>query len=357
MMNTIQPIVQQIQSSLIEAIKKTSKPISKDKVLLHKGFCNTSNSSLAEAYSHNSIGKKAKALIDLLDFNHPELQAKLPEINKSLEVMVKGVKYYNLSKNSGFMEYVDRKYISKNISSKFIKMIEHPEWDCRFYASSEKRDAVRKKNVSKRIDLKHFLKKNKALLSKNVLIKDYIRFGNSHKSEMDKYQAREQIFNNFGLIALKSAVEKSLSSLKFAAQENHFGFQRMSVCTAVVAACQLLNAKIDANSDLIIDPSFIKGFDAGCNIQHIIQPILHPVHNLNPSDEMKELLSLLDNFPDADNKCIFDNYFVLVPAVKSDIFEHNAKYAFDNKLIKEKRVFPILLGQKEGKCYFISFWN
>ncbi len=357
MMNAIQPIIQQVQSNLIEAIKKTSNSTNKDKVLVHKGFCNTSNSSLTEVYSHDSIGKRAKVLVDLLDFNHPELQTKLPEINKSLEVMVKGVKYYNLVKNSGFMEFVDRKYLSKNISSKFIKMIKHLDWNCRLYASAEKRDAVRKKNVSKRIALNNFLKKNKDLFAKNITIQDYIRFGNSHKSEIDKYQARGQIFNNFGLIALKSAVEKNLSSLKSAAQENHFGFQKMSVSTAAIAACQLLNAKIDANFDLIIDPSFIKGFDAGCVIQHVIQPILHPVHNLNPSDEMKEIISLLDNFPDADNKCIFDSYFVVVPAVKSDIFDHNAKYAFDNKLIKEKRVFPILLGQKEGKCYFISFWN
>jgi len=71
------------------------------------------------------------------------------------------------------------------------------------------------------------------------------------------------------------------------------------------------------------------------------EPRAYPLYELMniASDNMLRLVEHLDSFPCINNKTMFDDYIVLAPGN-----------------IKEK-VQPILLGERDNKCYFICLWR
>ena len=92
------------------------------------------------------------------------------------------------------------------------------------------------------------------------------------------------------------------------------------------------------------------------NVMH--HPILVPYHLLADCvpTRVKDTIDFLEEFPELSDKPIFDHFRVLVPGVrclsstKSQILDTN------KKLIKEKEIVPILLGECDGRHYFICYW-
>ena len=83
-----------------------------------------------------------------------------------------------------------------------------------------------------------------------------------------------------------------------------------------------------------------------------------------------EIISTLDNFPDANGKPIFDHYGIIVPSIQYKLNYINdecnmiqnfsnsidSSKALDKILIKGKHIHPIIIGEKDGKCFFICHW-
>ena len=57
----------------------------------------------------------------------------------------------------------------------------------------------------------------------------------------------------------------------------------------------------------------------------------------------------LEAFPELGGKPVFDHFLVVVPGLDGDM-------AHEKELISEGRIIPVLLGERDGKCYFISYW-
>jgi len=105
------------------------------------------------------------------------------------------------------------------------------------------------------------------------------------------------------------------------------------------------------------------------------EPRVYPLNELQEQapESVKEIIKLVDEFPEADNKPIFDHFGVIVPGVNYPNEDHkrftdkdgeikqydsidDGKKALDIILINAKHITPIIVGEKDGKCYFISYW-
>ena len=112
-------------------------------------------------------------------------------------------------------------------------------------------------------------------------------------------------------------------------------------------------------------------------------PHAYPAHLLMDlaSDSSKKILEHVDNFPHLGNKPLFDHYIVVVPGVRIPIDSKNGDgvdlFSFvskngeaksfsdsfdlqkelDIELIRYKYISPVLLGEREGKCYFLCYFT
>jgi hypothetical protein len=107
------------------------------------------------------------------------------------------------------------------------------------------------------------------------------------------------------------------------------------------------------------------------------EPRVYPLHEFSDilSSNIEKTIELLENFPDAGNKPIFDHFGIIVPgvsypapkqilyrfldeskSVQSYVVREDALKALDKILIKGQYLYAILVGEKDGKCYFISYF-
>ena len=91
-------------------------------------------------------------------------------------------------------------------------------------------------------------------------------------------------------------------------------------------------------------------------------PVVLPLHEVAEKPEkIVEVINRLESFPEAANKPIFDHYIVLVPAFAVvDLGRHGEIKSQDTpdywQLIKKGECVPLLIGEKDGKCYFICYF-
>jgi hypothetical protein len=108
------------------------------------------------------------------------------------------------------------------------------------------------------------------------------------------------------------------------------------------------------------------------------EPRVYPLHELSDiiTEDIQKTISLLEAFPDAGGKPIFDHFGVIVPGVAFPVegdgpfsffdergmlhtytFRHEALKVLDTILIKNGYFYPIIVGERDGKCYFICYWK
>jgi hypothetical protein len=107
------------------------------------------------------------------------------------------------------------------------------------------------------------------------------------------------------------------------------------------------------------------------------EPRVYPLFELwdIAPESVVKTIGLLEEFPDANNKPIFDHFGVIVPGIGLS-YQQNKGYVFldengmaqifpvremalkalDKIMIKGKYLYPIIIGEKDGKCYFICFF-
>ena len=108
------------------------------------------------------------------------------------------------------------------------------------------------------------------------------------------------------------------------------------------------------------------------------EPRIYPMYMFREilTDNIKNILEIWECFPEVNNKPIFDFYGVIVPSLNFPkvsnnkyysfidchglrrVYEDNlqAKYEFDKYMIANKYFRPIIVAEKDHKCYFISYW-
>ena len=92
-------------------------------------------------------------------------------------------------------------------------------------------------------------------------------------------------------------------------------------------------------------------------------------------EQAKKILENCDKLKAYGNNPFFDYYWLAYQAIDTDNLFNGKKWAFndngkisefdtqdqinlclDEKLIQSKITFPLIIGEKDGKSYFVCFW-
>jgi hypothetical protein len=103
--------------------------------------------------------------------------------------------------------------------------------------------------------------------------------------------------------------------------------------------------------------------------------------DLKLPEHVSKVMKWCESCPDIDNKALFDHYWLIVPGPslqvgsqfvdaggKSIVVNPNKKITafndinqasiyLDRSLVDNNFIYPALLGEKDGKCYFITIWG
>jgi hypothetical protein len=75
------------------------------------------------------------------------------------------------------------------------------------------------------------------------------------------------------------------------------------------------------------------------------------------TDTLRKIVTQLDHFPELEGKPLFDRHYLVVPSLKhgAEDLSYATRLAIDEAIINAGCVIPALVGERDGKCYFISY--
>ena len=139
----------------------------------------------------------------------------------------------------------------------------------------------------------------------------YMRNANHLHPLIEEATRQHQRFSEFGLTSMAAEIKSQLSKLiRNFKDDSYYGFNRITMTNASIILSKMHNATFSN------------------------QPLIKPSVKMDSCPaSMDNLVKKLDKWPEALDKPIFDNLWVMVYGV-----------------------INVILGDKDGKVYFISYW-
>jgi len=242
------------------------------------------------------------------------------------------------------------------------------------------RNNLRKQKKTTSIDLRIIWRRGNELWhALPNSLEQYIRFNTLHVNEIEYAERKAARYLELGCKDLYSLIMSDLHDFKIK-QEKYFGFNRITMTNAAVILAKAIGFelfvrntgkpvyKIVAPYDLF--PELTKSGNAFFEYQ----PRAYPFHVLSQHvpEDMRRVVNLIEAFPDAGKKPIFDALWFLVPGLdqpeksqgrwyfhedgKCVKFsnEAEAKMALDLFMIKKNYINPILLGESRREMLFCN---
>jgi hypothetical protein len=203
-------------------------------------------------------------------------------------------------------------------------------------------------------------------------VRNEIPFG----EEITKIQRKVEHLAKMGLVAMAQRPKERLDTFQSASRDRYYGFNRCAISTAAVVLARVhgfemttMNGTTRIRGTNAMKSQFesLNGKDIPTNGM-AYHPRIYSTTSMPVTPErMQKLLAHLESFPDVAGKPLFDHYSVLVPtftrfrpdgAVPTvNGSPLNEIQLSDMKMIEEKMVIPVLLGEADGKLYFIDYWT
>jgi hypothetical protein len=209
---------------------------------------------------------------------------------------------------------------------------------------------------------------------------DFMEFARNKVPYQDKislFENKSLCFKDLGCIFLSRESEEELKLFKSNNLKKYYDFNRIAISSVVVILAKLLGYTISVSDKIIISKVIYKEFVDNVGKNGFLyfdgqkenlnyEPRIYPISYFpKVPDRLVKIINYLDNFPQINFKPIFDNYLIVVadPCPESVpgtfSFENRKKYIseFDNTLLEKGLINPVILGEKDNKCYFLCFWN
>jgi hypothetical protein len=365
------------------------------------------------------MGGQIKRFCETMDFDHPSLSvevrqgfspdsefvATLRELFAFLDrsagldrvaTLLKGT----ISKEKGFQEI--RNFIYKPPS--------------RCLKSAEARMAVRRKKTAKPLVVKEWFQNNqKGWPALSPAFRMYSRLSTRHETEAEQNRARAARLAALGAAQLAGTVTKRNDLFTDVVADRYCGFSKLRLLDAAVMLAKLHGAQYRADFSTLSYPRKVFGHvkfwleagkqfwgrdcsspDADPTLEHgaevdsyippesfTVAPRAYPLHEFAPKPPAatQGVLAAVETHPDAGHKPLFDQFWVVVPGVtvpeesfkfdnwwilrKGDSDTNHEFYreqaeiekALDFYLTEQGGLVPVLLGEKDGRCYFLSMWR
>lgn len=357
------------------------------------------------------IGLKLKSFIQQVDLSHPEIanvfdgiladNQEFSTFCGELLTLANYVKKDNLVLVMPLLSqflYKEHKTLIKRVDVPSVNRI-----NVRFLKTAEEREQIRCSKKMQSIDLQGIYKKGKNFWdSQPNNFSRFLRFDTGYQDEIKKAEKKAKRYEELGCASLAEEVRKTIEIFREHTECSYFGFNRITMTTASIILAKSLNylyTESNNNDTITVDRNIFYNFNPDSPIEYNLymsmasggaaftdrprtpynyEPRVYPYYEFVSiaSDETKNIICHLENFPDVGDKPIFDHFGIIVPGIefplkKSETFtfldktgisqnfdtREKALKALDITLIKDKDIYPIIIGEKDGKCYFISYFQ
>ena len=305
------------------------------------------------------FGRKLRTFAQVVDLEHPDLGKLLGDSAPVLDSAIR------LSQHLAESDYLPLKAeFPKLLPSQIVKdlgTLDDPlrtQQFVRLLKSAEKREEFRRNKKAQSIQFGHMTKKGDMVWNNQPSSFDiYIPNSNAYVAECDKARDKAERYKKLGCDSLYQEMVKGITEYEKQFVDNHYGFHRITMTSAALILAKMHNyvcSEISGLADYTIHKRRLEGYDIYC-------PVVLPLHEakIQPK-KMLEVVKRLENFPEAGRKPIFDHYIVLVPAMAQVAIlrgELKPKPTPDYwQMIEKLEFIPLLMGEKDGKCYFICFY-
>lgn len=353
----------------------------------------TDTTLISEALGN--FGLKLKEFTQAIDLDHPDIN-----------VIYNGVFTPNSSFSITLMEYLDVfKYIKKNnyahltevIHKVYTKLegysilnknIDNPfknQLHIRLVANHMDRVFIRTTKTASRVFLSYLNKKGMEIWEANPSsLVGFERNGTFYEEELKQVEKKIKLYSEHGLSSMAKEISNSLEFYREQIFDKCYGFNRVTLTNICVILAKMLSfsyAIRDKQFRITVPNSFFGEYSKNLKIGMLSSnifwdytPRIYPIYDLFEAIDCKELYDLLERYPEANNKAIFDNYWVLVPSIDINsnqyyednnyIFdENNEKIYYPNEKIRDRildatlikmGLLPyVIIGEKDGKSYFL----
>jgi hypothetical protein len=261
-------------------------------------------------FALGKTGQRLLSFADDIDLTHPDVPRIYGGLFKEGSSFFQSMLEVMLIANFMYKKGLPREYLKTgyNWPKKIIKKIDSPFFNLKHIRLLENRYDRNKLREKKRIVTIRV--KEKQYVPPNFA--KFARFCDPYDEEIATAQERADHYLNMNCQFLYSKMMKDIQNFRIK-RAKHYGFNQITMSAATLALANLLGS----------EP---------------FHPKAYPIHLAGITPEMQDIIEETESFPEAKNKAIFDNFWLIAP---------------DMSIARADS--SVLLGEKDSKCYFIYY--
>lgn len=341
------------------------------------------------------LGKTINDFLSSLDPDHPEtpkfhegMFGDSSHFPKTLEDMIRCLSSARSCGNETAEEIL-RRHSRGYLEERFpeVSKIDTPDrnrCNVRMVSDKGRRDHIRGQKKMQLITMESVCKKGCGHFESHPdNFQRYMRFDKSLESELERLEFKARRYEQIGCMAMAAEMRNTLVPYHDQVRSSHYGFNRITMSVASMILARNVGFKARALSpyhdcDIQVAREYVGDHLLPSDQSELMdyEPAVYPLGDLDGqiTANIKGVVDTLDCFPDAGGKPIFDFFGVIVPSVRVRFQEgyvgfvdeggahrlfqnyHDFKSEFDKFMVRIGLFRPVLVAEKDHKCYFLTHW-
>jgi len=356
--------------------------------------------------SLGQFGKKIKLFLNSVDIDHPDMpncydgffrdDGEFASFFSELVAHARLSAKTNNSMVRGYIgEFAEKHIIDRHKAAIHMDVPENNRCNVRLVRDKSLRGNIRSKKKMQIIDLDSVYKKGVGFyMSHPDNFLSHMRFDLSLESEISKLEVKAKRYMEMGCSSMADEINSSVDCYREYTKQTYFGFNRITMSAASIILAKSLGYEVKVDrcplsgaetyairvgsgyfGGYCFDPSNAENIS---DRHYLYEPKIYPIDDFSDimTDGVRRTIDLLEKFHDAGKKPIFDFFGVIVPSIRFPSVPHEGSYSFLNKdgflsthchlgdcvsdfnrsLVKNNFFKPIIVAEKDHKCYFITYW-
>jgi hypothetical protein len=296
------------------------------------------------------------------------------------------LKLASYGSNFGMSQYVlynlKRVITQHEMWNEISKKLDNParnQLHVRFVKSESDRRNIRKSKRTQPVELRVLFKKGNQMWDSQPdnfapFIRDEIRYSVQLQKAMDRFNH----FQRLGLSCMAEEVKKSVDFIEVKSRNDlYLGYNKITLTQVAIILARMIGCEFheDLASTVCINTDKLYDFSivalSGGYFKYT--PQAYCLHDLpEPPEAIRQILERVEAMPELGNRPAFDHYRVVVPSFKyPDVYLSyktlngetviansyaEMRKGIDLELLKAGITTGVLLGERDGSCYFLGYW-